>query len=167
MPTLTSSLEIIVKANYQNAADLGNAVNDFEYKKKISLTNGTGADQADKLFHDQRAIDPSQSEELDLNGSLIDIFGNTLAFTKIKFMIIVSDENNGDNLEVGGAASNAFFSIFKDSSDISIIRPGGFEIFACKDATGYGVTAGSADRLKILNANSGAEANYDIIIIGT
>ena len=130
------------------------------------VTNGTGADQADLLWHDQRTLSASTSEDLDLAGSLTNSFGTTVTFARIKGIIVSAASGNGDNIQVGGAASNQFVNWVANSSDIINVRPGGTFALIAPDATAYAVTAGTGDLLKINNADSGAAATYDIYLIG-
>ena len=99
-------------------------------------------------------------------GSLTNALGATVTFARIKAIVIASAATNGGNIEIGGAASAQFSSMFGDVSDKLIVNPGGFVVLATPGATGYAVTATSADLLKIANADSGASASYDIILIG-
>ncbi len=46
------------------------------------------------------------------------------------------------------------------------VKPGGAIALVAPDATGYAVTAGTADQLKVANSAGGTSVTYDIIIIG-
>jgi len=131
-----------------------------------TVTDGTGANQMDIIWHDQRTLAATTSENLDLAGSLTDTYGTTLTFVKVKFIYVGAATANGGLIQVGGAASNAFVNWVANSSDIIQVRAGGAFILYTPDATGYAVTAGTDDILKINNTDS-AEATYDIVIGGT
>lgn len=64
------------------------------------------------------------------------------------------------------AASAAVSTLFSDTSDELILGPGGTLLITNPGATGYAVTATTADLLRIENADIGAAATYDIIIAG-
>jgi hypothetical protein len=131
-----------------------------------SVTSGTGLDQADQMWHDQRTLALSTSEELDLAGVLTDSFGTVLTFARIEAIIVTAALANGALIQVGGAASNGFINWVASATDIINVRNGGtFALFA-PDATAYAVTAGTGDLLKITNTDGAAEAIYDIYIIG-
>ena len=68
---------------------------------------------------------------------------------------------------MGGHATAAFASLFGDSSDKLVVRPGGFIHAFAPDATAYAVTATTADLLTIANSAGGTSVTYDIVIIGT
>jgi len=131
-----------------------------------TIASGTGANQADMIWHDQRTLAASTSEELDLAGSLTDTFGTTLTFARIKGLIVYAASDNGALIQVGGAAANGFVNWVASATDILQVRAGGTFSLMAPDATAYAVTAGTGDLLKINNTDGGAGATYDIYIIG-
>ena len=131
-----------------------------------TIANGTGASQADILWHDQRTLAASTSEDLDLSGSLTDSFGTTVSLVRVKAIIVSAASDNGGLIQVGGASSNQFINWVADASDVVQIRAGGFMLLAAPDATAYAVTAGTGDLLKIANTDGAAAGTYDIYIIG-
>lgn len=161
----TSRLTLRGKIDYTSSLDQGIARAALTLEQAITLTDGTGSGQADRVFSDQRTIAASSSETLDLN-SMVDPFAIAKTIAKIKFIMIVASSSNTNNVEVGGAASNQFYAnLFKDSSDKIVLRPGA--AFCFYDPTGLTVTDASADSLKIANSSSGSSVTYDILIVGT
>lgn len=133
----------------------------------LDLTDGTGASQANQQWHASRTLGAGASETLDLAGSLTDAFGNTVTLARVKAILIKNTSNNAAGvLTVGGAGSNPWASLFGDVSDTIKIRPGGFFLLACSDATGYAVTAGTGDRLQLSNGDSGNPLTYEIVVVG-
>ena len=130
------------------------------------ITDGTGLNEADVIWHDQRTLASSTSEEIDLAGSLTDVFGTVLTFARIKGILISSALANGALIQVGGSASNGFVNWVASATDIINVRNGGTFALIAPDATAYAVTAGTGDKLKITNTDGAATATYDIIIIG-
>lgn len=133
-----------------------------------NLLSGTGAGQADKVFHDQRTLAAAANDDLDLNGpSLLDAFGGALAFVRIKGLIVAAAAANPNPITVGGAASNGFVSWVGSATDKVSVRPGAvLSLFAGQaDATGYPVTAATADLLRI-TAGAGGNHTYDVILVG-
>lgn len=131
-----------------------------------SYSNGTGANQCDKEFHDERTLAAGTPEELDLAGALTNGFGETVTFAKIKSIWIeFLTETAGYTLEVGGAALNAFATMFGDATDKLVIGAGG-HFYNSSPIDGFAVTAATADLLKINNPNAG-EITYKIILTGT
>ena len=148
------------------AGDLSNTKDVINYIKNLQFTNGNGANQANIAFSDNRSISASSTDSLDLAGGLSDVFGNAITFTEIRGIIVYSDPDNGDTLDIGGAASNGFNSWVGASGDAVILRPGGLFVLMATDADGYAVTADTGDLLDITNNDSGGAATYDIIIMG-
>ena len=131
-----------------------------------TIANGTGANQADIMWHDQRTLAASTSEDLDLSGVLTDSFGVSVALARVKAIIVSAASANGGLIQVGGASSNQFINWVANASDIIQIRAGGFMLLVAPDATAYAVTATTGDLLKIANTDGAAAGTYDIYIIG-
>lgn len=165
--TQSASISLSLAVSQSVAGDVNTAKNAIAVNSLLQLLNGTGADQANQAFSDERTLAASTSESLDLAGSLTDAFGASITFTKIKGMLVMADEGNGDNIEVGGAASNGFASFLGDASDVVLVPPGGLCLLTAPGADGFSVTASTGDLLKINNADSGAAGSYTIVLIGT
>lgn len=139
-------------------------------KKVQALANGTGANQADLLFVDERTVGDGANDDLDLAGVLSDAHGQTITFAEIVGLIVVNEAIDGTanttDLTIGGG-SNPFVGFLGGTTPtIGPIKPGGcFALFA-GDAAGIGaVTASTADILRISNS-AGASATYQIAILG-
>lgn len=163
--SLTSKLNIGLTASQSLALDLGTAGFNPSMNSAFSFADGSGANQANQIFTDQRTLAGSTSEELDLSGGLTDVYANVIAFTKIKAIYIKSAATNGGDLDVGGSATNGFNDWVGAVGDLITIKPGGAFVIVAPDAAGFAVTAATADLLKIANADAGS-ATYDITIIG-
>lgn len=148
------------------SGDLANPVQTVPFGGEGSMTNGTTDRKADQLFSDVRTLAASTSEELDLAAALVDAFGATLTFVKIRGIYIVAAAANTGNIVVGGAASNAFAGPFADDTD-KVELPAEAYVEWVNPKAGWAVTAGTGDLLKIENDDSGASASYTIQIIGT
>ena len=167
MTTLAASIALAIAGSYTNALDVGTVQYPLAFTPNYSFTDGSGANQATKIFSDTRQIAASSNDDLDLNGtSLFDAFNNALAFTKIKGIIVVADAGNTNDVVVGGAASNGFISPFGASTDKVKVRPGGMLVLVDTGAAGYTVTATTADQLRIANGGAGSVVNYTIFLIG-
>lgn len=160
---LTASVNFVWQ--YQNVLDLLTAKADANLTYDTALTNGTGAvDTADLIFTDTRTL-AATTENLDLAGGLTDAFGNTLTFARIKGLFIHNTNTTaGNNLTIGGAASNAF-PLFADTTDKYTIGPDGNLLILEPSAAAKAVTAGTGDILK-MDAGSSTIV-YKIIIVGS
>lgn len=166
---LTSSIRLAAAAKLTTVQDLGTAVGPASLNFAAELASGTGAGQADKIFADTRTLAASASEDLDLAGVLADPLGSLVTFVKIKALIIRAAAGNTNNVIVGGATTNGFVAWAGGATHTVTVRPGGlFALVAGDaDASGYAVTAGTADLLKIANSGAGTSVSYDILVIGT
>jgi hypothetical protein len=165
MTTLTATLALALAASYTKAQDLGAVQAPLKFTPTFQFTQGTGAGQAQILWHDTRTLAASASEDLDLAGALTDAFGATVTIDKVKALVITADPTNVNNVLVGGAASAQAAPWFGAATDKLVVRPGGLIALVAPDATGYDITATSADLLKIANSSSGSAVTYSIVIL--
>lgn len=136
------------------------------------LTNGTGTDQANQTYFDNKTLAASGSQSYDLAGSLTDAFSNTITFARIKGIVVWNKSTDGI-LQVGrgtGAdGTNAWdtwiTSTAADGSEGVFVRPGGIFVLYTPDATAYAVTAGTVDIL-LITETAAAECEYDLALIG-
>lgn len=165
--TLVASLAVSIDADLTSALDLASADVPLRRKYKTDLINGTGVGAADRIWHDQRTLAASGSEDIDLAGVLTDALGAAVNFARIKAIIIKAADGNTNNVIVGGAGSNGFISWVGGATHTVTVRPGyTLALIGGGDATGYVVTAATADLLHIANSSSGTPITYDIIIVG-
>lgn len=165
--TLSGSISLAVAMDLIKGMDVGESTYPVRYGANYSLTNGTGANQANEIFVDTRTLAASAAEDLDLAGVLTDSFGAVLTFTKIKAIIVKAAAGNTNDVQVGGDATAGIASIFGNVADFINVKPGGLFAVVAPDATGYALTATTADLLQIANSSSGTSVTYDIIIVGT
>lgn len=163
---LQTQLTLAVTATHTSALDLTTVSAPLAKAVNKTLTSGTGANQADVIFHDQRTIAASGTEDLDLAGTLTGAFGATVTFARIKLIVITAAAANTNNVVVGGASSNGFINWVSDATDKVVIRPGGAFCLLAPDATAYAVTAGTGDLLTVANSSSGTGVTYDVILVG-
>ena len=162
---LTTKIVAQVVATLTSPLDLSTPTDALDYTQRISLTSGTGSGQADMLWHDQRTLAASGSENIDLAGSLTGAFGTTLTFARIKGLVVAAAAGNTNNVQVARGAANGC-TLFLAASDGLVVRPGGVFAWFAQDATGIAVTAGTGDILTITNGAGGTSVTYDIIVIG-
>lgn len=164
---LDTKVQVAVVGNLARALDLATASVPLAKTYQTVLADGFAAGQADKIFHDTRTLTASSNEDLDLAGVLADPLGLTLTFARIKALIVAAAATNVNNVVVGAAASNAWATLLGATHTITL-RPGA--VFAAvagvADATGYAVTAGTGDLLRVTNGGAGTSVSYDIIVIG-
>ena len=142
----------------------------------MTTADGTGADQADLIYTNKVTLSAASSTSIDLAGSLTDYYGATITFAKIKLIMVKNTSNalgtpTTSTISVGGAGATAFknwiTSTADDGSENVKVLVGGFLAIGSPAAAGYGVTAATADILKILNDSGASQAQYEIVIVGT
>lgn len=164
--TLTTFITAQIDATYRNVLDLGTPTDSFIKKQRLELANGTGANSADLMFHDQRTLAASGTENLDLAGSLTNGFGATLTFVEVRAILVTAASGNTNNVVVSRPASNGV-PLFSAASDAIPVPPGGLFMWACGADGAVAVTAGTGDIITITNSSSGTSVTYDVIIVGT
>ena len=163
---LDTTVKVSVDAVHTTLLDLATATVPLSFARAVALANGTGLGQADRIFHDNRTLTASATEDLDLAGVLVDAFGATLTFARIKALIVAADAGNTNNVIVGGAATNQFLTWVGAATHTVTVRPGGVLLLAASDATAYVVTAATGDLLRIANSAGGTSVSYSIVLVG-
>lgn len=133
----------------------------------LSLATGTAAGQADRMYTGTRTITASSNEDLDLAGGLTDAFGAAITFARVKLFFARAAAANANNVVLGASAANQWVT-FLNAAGTATLRPGAFVLAAAgsADATGYAVTAGTGDLLRVTNGGAGSSVSYDLVIIG-
>jgi hypothetical protein len=136
---------------------------EFVYSQVMS--DGVVKDAADIIWMDKDRILNATTEEIDLAGTLTDVFGDAVVFVIVNGIYIFNQQTAaGEDLIVGGAAANAFL-LFDDATDQRSIGPGGALFISEPSLAGIPVTAGTGDLLK-LDAGATANLKFDILIWG-
>lgn len=166
MPTtLIGSVAVQIAMALSNPLDLSTPIDKLLQKFQFDLANGTGADQADKLWHDTRSIATATNDDLDLSGgALVDAFGTVFTIARLKAAIVRARSTNTTNITVGNSAAPPQLW-FGATTHTEIIKPGQLAFHMAPDATAWPITATTADILRLANA-AGATALVDIILIG-
>lgn len=165
--TLTTFIKAEISATYRNLLDLGTPTDTFLKKIAIDLANGTGANSADLMFHDQRTLAASGTEDLDLAGGLTNpLTGAAMTFVELRAVFVFAASANTNNVVVSRPASNGV-PIFSAAGDAIPVQPGGFFGWSCPADGKVAVTAGTGDLLTVTNSSSGTSVTYDVVIIGT
>jgi hypothetical protein len=162
---LSTKLTTSLVATLTDALDLSTASDPLSYATTYNLTSGTGASQADMLWHDRRTLSASATEDLDLAGVLVNGLGDTQTFARIKMVVVGAASGNTNNVNVTRPASNGV-PLFLAASDGIPVRPGGMFLWVATDATAVAVTAGTGDLLTFTNSAGSTSVTYDIILIG-
>ena len=163
------SLKISVTETGSNALTGGPRYNvALAYLQK--LTDGTGANNIDLAYVDERSVNASSNDDIDLSGVLSTAIGVSFVAAEIVAIVIInapfksSDPANTSDLTIG-SGTNPFIGFLGAIHTIGPIKPGGVFMLAAGDAAGIGtVTASTGDILRVANS-SGGTAKYQIAIL--
>lgn len=136
-------------------------------QRAVTLATGTAAGQADTFYQDTGTLAASATIDLDLAGSLANLIGGTSVYVRIKGLYVSAAAANTNNVIVGNAATNPWATLFSATGTVTL-RPGAAAMFVAgsADATGWTVTAGTGDLLRLANSAAGTSVDYTIGIIG-
>lgn len=168
MPTLDStSFGFTIAATENNQLDLLKATAALAYNRAGAFSTGVGAGQADRMWSDKRNILASANDDLDLSGTALqDPLGVNLALARVKLLAVYAYATNINTLILDGAAGARITTILGGTTPTLTIRPGGLLLLTAPDATGYAITATTADILRFTNGGAGTAVDYDVVIIG-
>lgn len=162
--SLTAKLLVEFTADQEGSNDFGGPSFEPKLRRLMNFASGTGADQADIVFADERTLAASATEDLDLAGVLADAFGATITAVEVVGIIVEADAANTNNVVVGDATSPV--PIFGGTNPTVSVKPGGIFVLFAPNASGqFTVGAGSTDDLKITNSSSGTGVTYRIAIL--
>ena len=123
------------------------------------FTYGTGTDQINEGVHDRRSL-AATSENLDLQATLANAFGDNPVFTKIRAILFHNRETtSGYDLTLTGN----FMQRFAGGTPQHTVPPGGVYLIT-SPIDGWTVTNTTYDTITV---NSGANTvAYDVVILG-
>lgn len=163
---LKTFVETSIRWVYTKAKDLDSTPKtDTTWIRRVQLATGSGAGQADRLWYDERTVNASTNDDIDLVGSLTDDFGDAFSPARIK-VLGIRNLSTTQSLTVGNAAANAW-AAFLGATGTMVVRPGAEVILTAgpADATAYVCAGGATDTLRVANGAGGA-ASYEIVVIG-
>lgn len=129
---------------------------------RMSWTSGTGENQANQWWADQRTL-ASASENLDLVGGLTDEFGNTISFSVIVEILIWNRSATASPAEFLTISGNALAGLGLGGN--SVIWPSGVMLLRAP-LNGFPLADGTQDTLTISSVAAARTITYDIFIIG-
>ena len=161
-----ATLSVTLSGTAVDTFDLSTPSSGFTIANPLSYTNGTGVANAGQVYTKSSTLAASATLDLDLAGSLTDIYGDTVTFTSIVAMVLRNTSTNDAVISLGGADSAGMANIFANVNDKLNVRPGGVFAVGATDATAYAVTATTADILRLTNVSGAEVVTYEIVILG-
>lgn len=143
---------------YSKTTDLSSLQDILSLQRNMHLIDGTGSGKANRHWSDIRTITSGSFDTLDLT-SLIDDFGQTLTFTKLKYLYMRNLSTSGYFTLFG---SEVPLSLMKDVTDKIRLYPGESLSFT-NPLTGMTIGAYSKE---IMTSAIEAAGTYEIVLIG-
>lgn len=165
--SLTSVIDLAVRATLIASPDLGQTrytLADGDWTE-IQLASGTGNNAADLIWSDERSLNASTTEDLDLSGSLTQPDGSAAVFAKVKAILIEADSANPSTITIFGDA-NGFVGPLS-AATVTLALPANGRLALVAPIAGWAVTAGTGDIIQVANNSGAAAATYRICVIGT
>jgi hypothetical protein len=157
--TFAGTVVVSLDGSYVQANDKNDVKSILNLDYEQAFANGSGDNQADCQWSDNRTLTAGSSEDIDLT-TQIDDFNVAMGLSELKLLFI---KNNSavQTLTVFNASSNAFQGPVAASATVAI-PPGGQLLLV--NPVGWTVD-GTHKVLKVANA-AGVSADYDIIVWG-
>lgn len=172
--SLTGQLRISNGWEYRSTDDVDTAkvtIDKLTDVYKVDWTDGTGDEQVKRMFRRTGTLLANTEVALDMAGSLLDVFGNTLTFAQVKLIVVKNLGTAATQIlkfgQLGTPTSgNLLSDIFDGLTTARVkIRHGGVFALGAPN-TGYTVTGGSADVI-LLSNEAALSVDYDIVVLGT
>jgi len=160
--TLTTSIGVNISGNLAGTAGLTTPGAQLAAQRTISLANGTGASQANKVYATTLAITTGATTDVDLAGSLTDALGAAFTPSKVKAVYIYSAPTNTTNLTLFGDTNSV--PILNTAATTVTLLPGGMFLLVEPPNAGIAVTGATGDIIQIANA-AGATASVDLVVV--
>lgn len=125
----------------------------------FTYTDGSGALGANLLYQATRTFSGS-TDNVDLAGVLTDSYGSTVTLVRVKAILIVN--NSTTNTVTVGAGTNPWLTLLNSTGTVTL-PAGAWFAAATGDATGWAVTAGTGDILKLAGTSG---QTYNLIVVG-
>lgn len=163
---LNTGFRLEVETSLTKTDGLASASADVPWTYGFQWPDGTAANTANRLYQGRRTLSASATEDLDLAAVLTDSYGVAITFARIRALIVKAAAGNTNNVVVGGAATNTWVGPFGAATHTLAVPPDGVLTLTAPGTTGWTVTAGTGDLLKIANSAGGTSVTYDIFLIG-
>jgi hypothetical protein len=164
------TLAMRAKANV-TALDLVPLEKEFDFPALVlTYANGVLAGQVDLLHVKQYDIPANTNQDYDLAaGTVLGPDGAALTFARVKAIIVALLPSPATPLLTLGGGSNPFMGPWKGTTPTGELRngpKGGLYLNACGDATGWPVTAGTGDILRVRNPDATLAGTYVLGLLG-
>lgn len=148
----------MIQLLYQDTT--GTAKQSLSRMPTVNFTNGTGTAQGNVVYQATLTITASSSSTLNLTTGLTDQFGQAIAATKLKAMLIEHlTTTTSTGITIGGSTNPLFGTKLVGFE----VNNGDHLLYTCK--AGYTISSGSADRIRFVNADASNSATVRVTLI--
>ena len=161
---LSGRIALSIESTLTSPLDLSTPMDPLRWALNQVFTDGAGANQANIHWHDTRQLLASATDDIDLAGALSSAFGAVLTFARVKAIMVRNKGTTAAAITVGPSPTNGVAN-FLGSSDR--LPAGAMMAMTLFDATGWPITAGSADRIRVTNTSGLLTQEYEIVVIGS
>lgn len=165
--TIAAAISLRLRLTDTGSPDVGQAAQEVSELWESEFENGTGAGQADRWYSDTGTVNASSAVDLDLAGTLANIFGTVQSFARIKALAVKASATNTNTVILGDDAGSPWTALFGADGTLTL-RPGQWVATAVSetDATGLAVVATTGDLLQVANGGAGTSVAYTILALG-
>jgi len=162
---LATTIKAGIEFNQSGGADFGPQRFQGSVSALLQLTTGTGANQADIVWADERTVASATADDIDLYGVLTSALGQTINAVEVVAFLLINAP-----LDPSAAANTTSLTVGGDAAAVPNISSGplgprSVMLLADPDAGGLAtVTATTGDVIQVTNG-SGAAATYQILIV--
>lgn len=163
---LRSSIQAQLGWTWRDTSDTVPVVDTNQLLFRLALADGTGAGQADAVWHRHgRTLLADAADMLALDALPMPLFGGELylAMQTIRAILLLNRDQSDGALVVGAAESYPWSGPFGSTSHTIAVPPGA-PFLVAHPGTGWPVQVG-ANMLRL--AASGGSVTYDAAILGT
>lgn len=162
--TTTFTGELQVSSNWRNTKVDGSTIREtfsdlLNYENLgVAGTNSANRGDMTKIVVRKGTLTNNVSVTYNL-GSMVNSFGDTVAFTKVKFigLLIGGISETNTVYQLGGAASDQFSAPFGSATDYIKVSNEGFAMLLSPTYNGY--TVGTGTNLMVKNISTGVSTN--------
>ena len=170
--SLTSRIVLHVSATSEISPPLDTTIEQLALDVTNNFTNGTGTNQANKLFSVQAT---THSDTFDINMKTLetsdagssftggnDNLKQPYALTKVKAIMVQNLATGGQTLVIGQYPGTPWTAIFNGGDDALILNAGATLLLVAPSADGYSVDAVN----NILRITTAGTVTFNVVVIG-
>lgn len=168
MTTLASEIKASIQWLFQEPLALTTVGDASQLAYDEALASGTAADQADRLWSDERTVASGANDDLDLTALAHSIFGSSVSinFARVKAILIIHTSTTaGEKLNLDSSVTNGFTGPFAGSATSKLEIGADSASLVASKKDGW-ATASNNKVLRIHNAGA-LSATYQIVVLGT